>query len=285
MTNALTISTPLPTVAGLEGYLQEIKSHPILSREQEKKLALQFRETGDLNAARQLILSHLRLVVSIAKNHMGYGLPFADLIQEGNIGLMKAVKRYDPEKGVRLVSFAIHWIKAEINEYVIRNWRLLKIATTKAQRKLFFNLRSLKKDGKNLQPKEVKQIAKSLGVKPHDVLNMEKRFSEQESSIDARYDDDEGLSNEFNQLCNPKDEPYYILEKKQLGITRKAHLLSALQSLSPRSRRIITARWLREEKPLTLQALSKELGISAERVRQIETQALEELKNHILISQ
>ena len=150
---------------------------------------------------------------------------------------------------------------------------------------MFFNLRSLRKDGKNLQPKELNQIAKSLGVKPDDVLNMEKRFSEQESSIDARYDDDEGLSNEFSQISSPKDEPYYILEKKQLGITRKTQLLNALQGLSSRSRRIISARWLREGKPVTLQALSEELGISAERVRQIETQALDELKNHILSSE
>ena len=280
MTNALITSTPFPTAAGLEGYLQEIKSHPILSKEKETKLALQFRDTGDLNAARQLVLSHLRLVVSIAKNHMGYGLPFADLIQEGNVGLMKAVRRYDPGKGVRLVSFAIHWIKAEINEYVIRNWRLIKIATTKAQRKLFFNLRSFRKDGKTLKPKEVNEIAKSLGVNVNDVLNMEKRFSEQETSLDLSSDDEAPL-NSFNQISNPKDEPQYILEKKQWGQARTRQLLEALEKLPSRSRRIITARWLGEGKSVTLQTLSKELGISAERVRQIEVQAMEKLKSYI----
>ena len=170
--------------------MAEIKKYPILTSEQENQLAVQFRETDDLDAARKLILSHLRLVVSIARNHLGYGLPFADLIQEGNVGLMKAVRRFDPEKGVRLVSFAIHWIKAEINEYVVKNWRLVKIATTKAQRKLFFNLRSLKRDEKSLTDKEIEDIARSLEVGPEDVRNMEKRFYESEATIDTSFEDE-----------------------------------------------------------------------------------------------
>ncbi len=283
MVNALTISTPFPTAAGLDGYLREIKRHPILTKKQETNLALKFRENDDLDAARKLILSHLRLVVSIAKKHLGYGLPMADLIQEGNVGLMKAVRRFDPDKGVRLVSFAMHWIKAEINEYVIKNWRMVKIATTKAQRKLFFNLRSLKTTGKTLRPDEIKEIAKSLDVHASDVSNMEKRFYDAEASVDDHKNEDEdGFIEQQYCITNPSDEPHNIVENKQWVENRNNLLEKALSKLPARSRRIISARWLSEDTSTTLKQLSNELGITAERVRQIEVKAMQELKSHLI---
>ncbi len=281
MTHAITL--PIPSGgAGLEGYMAEIKKYPILTQEQEHQLAVKFRETDDLDAARKLILSHLRLVVSIARNHLGYGLPFADLIQEGNVGLMKAVRRFDPEKGVRLVSFAIHWIKAEINEYVVKNWRLVKIATTKAQRKLFFNLRSLKRDEKSLTDKEIEDIARSLEVAPEDVRNMEKRFYESEATIDTSAED-ESKESLFpkKSLSSVYDEPQNIIENKQWNEFQTLELKKALKTLPARSQKIITWRWLKEGKGSTLQEIATELGLSAERVRQIETKAMKQLKDEM----
>jgi RNA polymerase sigma-32 factor len=226
-----------------------------------------------------LVLSHLRVVVSIARNYLGYGLPQADLIQEGNIGLMKAVKRFDPERGVRLVSFAVHWIRAEIHEYILRNWRIVKIATTKAQRKLFFNLRSLKQGLGTLGTEEVAAMATQLGVKKHEVIEMETRLGGQDIALEpAGDDDDEGLS-PIAYLRDPAGEPSLLLETEESEQRRKDGLRDALASLDARSRRIIEARWLREDDSATLHQLAAEFGVSAERIRQIEQKALIRMKS------
>ena len=233
---------------------------------------------GDLEAARQLVLSHLRLVVAVARGYLGYGLPQADLIQEGNIGLMKAVKRFDPERGVRLVSFAIHWIKAEIHEYILRNWRLVKVATTKAQRKLFFNLRSMKKGLAPLGQADVERVAAELRVKPEEVVEMETRLSGHEIGFEADSDDEEAYAPVHYLAADRDAEPLAQLEAKESEATRTAGLDEALKSLDPRSRRIIEARWLREKNTLTLHDLAAEFKVSAERIRQIEAKALEKMK-------
>ena len=280
--NALAFPTALPQPVGsLEHYVQTVNRFPILTAEQESRLAREFRDKNDIEAARQLVLSHLRVVVAIARGYMGYGLPHADLIQEGNIGLMKAVKRFDPERGVRLVSFAIHWIKAEIHEFVLRNWRLVKIATTKAQRKLFFNLRSMKPGLNPLSLSELRSVAKQLNVKPEEVSEMEARLAGQEMALEPVGDEEEGRLAPIAYLADPSPEPSEVLESQQDEALRTSGLRSALAGLDPRSRRIIEARWLREKNPATLHDLASEFKVSAERIRQIEAKALQKMKGAI----
>jgi RNA polymerase sigma-32 factor len=273
------IALPQVSAGGsLESYIQTVNRLPILSLEEETKLARRFREEDDIEAARTLVLSHLRVVVSIARGYLGYGLPQADLIQEGNIGLMKAVKRFDPERGVRLVSFAVHWIRAEIHEFILRNWRIVKIATTKAQRKLFFNLRSLKQSLGTLGTDEVASMAKQLGVKKHEVIEMETRLGGQDIALEPiGDDDDEGLA-PIAYLKDPAAEPSRLIEDEQAEHLTREGLKSALASLDPRSRRVIEARWLRESDAATLHDLAEEFGVSAERIRQIEQKALARMK-------
>jgi RNA polymerase sigma-32 factor len=277
--NALAFPTALPQPVGsLEHYVQTVSRFPILTAEQEVRLARSFRDKDDIEAARQLVLSHLRVVVAIARGYMGYGLPHGDLIQEGNIGLMKAVKRFDPDRGVRLVSFAIHWIKAEIHEFVLRNWRLVKIATTKAQRKLFFNLRSMRPGLDPLTLSEIRAMAKQLNVKPEEVREMEARLAGQEMALEPVGDDDEGRLAPVAYLADGSPGPSELLESEQDEAVRTRGLHSALGSLDPRSRRIIEARWLKEKNPATLHDLAGEFKVSAERIRQIEAKALQKMK-------
>jgi len=284
MTNALTV--PVLTAAdSLDQYTRAIKAYPILSAEEELVLATKFKKENDLEAARQLIVSHLRLVASIARGYMGYGLPQADLIQEGNIGLMKAVKRFDPERGVRLVSFAMHWIKAEIHEYIVRNWRLVKIATTKAQRKLFFNLRSMKTGINTMQTSEIDHIARELNVKPEEVLEMESRLNGHEISLESNIDDDS--EEHYSPIAYLQDEsltPPEALEAKQFEMAETTGLASALNHLDERSRRVVEARWLQEDASKTLHELADEFGVSAERIRQIEQKAMLKMKTLMLAS-
>ena len=277
-TMTLPAQFPVPMPAGsLDTYVQTVNRFPLLSLEQEQRLARRYRDTEDLDAARGLVLSHLRLVVSVARGYLGYGLPHADLIQEGNIGLMKAVKRYDPDRGVRLVSFAIHWIKAEIHEYILRNWRLVKVATTKAQRKLFFNLRSMKQGLGTLSPDEVDRMAKELNVKPEEVSEMERRLAGQEMTFEAD-EDDETYAPANYLAADANAEPSRLLEAEESGRLQTEGLAKALDSLDPRSRRIVEARWLREKDALTLHDLADEFKVSAERIRQIEAKALDKMR-------
>src|SRR5689334_12663583 len=272
-----TASMPMP-VGSIDAYIQAVNRFPILSLEEEQRLARRFRDENDLEAARQLVVSHLRLVVALARGYLGYGLPHADLIQEGNIGLMKAVKRFDPDRGVRLVSFAIHWIKAEMHEYILRNWRLVKLATTKAQRKLFFNLRSMKKGLAPLTSADVSRVARELRVKPEEVVEMETRLSGQEVALEGDLDDESAYA-PVNYLAADHDaEPLSVLEAKESEETRAAGLESALKSLDPRSRRIVEARWLREKDSATLHELAAEFNVSAERTRQIEAKAFQKMR-------
>jgi RNA polymerase sigma-32 factor len=270
---------PIPSAVGsLDSYIQTVNRFPLLTQEQETQFARRFREHEDLEAARELIVSHLRVVVAIARGYMGYGLPQADLIQEGNVGLMKAVKRFDPERGVRLVSFAVHWIKAEIHEFILRNWRLVKIATTKAQRKLFFNLRSMKPGPGTLGPDAVRVMAGELNVRPEDVVEMETRLSGQDVPLEPLGDDDEGAMAPIAYLADPDGEPGRIIEHEESARLRGEGLTRALTSLDARSRRIIEARWLREKDGATLHDLASEFGVSAERIRQIEAKALQKMR-------
>ena len=274
----LPVSVPVPMPTGsLEAYIQTVNRFPILSAEEEQRLARRFREEGDLEAARQMVLSHLRLVVALARGYLGYGLPHADLIQEGNIGLMKAVKRFDPDRGVRLVSFAIHWIKAEMHEYILRNWRLVKVATTKAQRKLFFNLRSMKQGLAPLSTAEVRHVASELNVKPEEVVEMETRLSGQELAFEGDQDDEDGYA-PVHYLADSDAEPFRVLEAQESERVRAEGLQKALASLDERSRRIIEARWLREKDGATLHDLAAEFKVSAERIRQIEAKALDKMR-------
>jgi len=268
---------PMPT-GSLEAYIQTVNRFPILTAEEERRLALRFRDHNDLDAARQLVLSHLRLVVAVARGYLGYGLPHADLIQEGSVGLMKAVKRFDPDRNVRLVSFAIHWIKAEIHEYILRNWRLVKLATTKAQRKLFFNLRSMKSGLAPMTTKDVKRIAGELRVKPEEVVEMETRLCGQEIAFEADNDDEEAYAPVHYLAADRDAEPLAQLEARESEQVRASGLDEALKTLDARSRRIIEARWLREKNALTLHDLAAEFKVSAERIRQIEAKALEKMR-------
>jgi RNA polymerase sigma-32 factor len=275
------LAFPVPSAAGsLDHYIQAVNRFPLLTADQESQLARKFRADNDLDAAGQLVLSHLRVVVAIARGYLGYGLPHADLIQEGNIGLMKAVKRFDPERGVRLVSFAIHWIKAEMHEFILRNWRLVRIATTKAQRKLFFNLRSMKPGLEPLTPDEIRNIAGALRVKPEEVAEMEMRLSGQEVALEPAGDDDESYA-PIAYLADPQDEPSKVLEDEEGSRLRAEGLATALASLDPRSRRIIEARWLREKDPATLHELATEFNVSAERIRQVEAKAMQRMRHLI----
>ena len=276
--SALAFPTPA-SLGSLDHYIQAVNRFPLLTAEQETELGRRWREKEDVEAAGQLVLSHLRLVVAVSRNYLGYGLPQGDLIQEGNVGLMKAVRRFDPERGVRLVSFALHWIKAEIHEYILRNWRLVKVATTKAQRKLFFNLRSMKTSSHALSRDEAAAIARELGVKPEEVVEMETRLSGHDIALDPTpSDDDEQAYAPIAWLTDGADEPAQILERKQTEQGRSEGLRRALSKLDARSRRIIEARWLKETEPATLQELADEYGVSAERIRQIESKALKQMR-------
>ncbi len=268
----------IPSAGSIESYIQSANRFGILSQEEEIRLARSLRDEDNIDAARQLVLSHLRVVIAIARGYKGYGLPQADLIQEGNIGLMKAVKRYDPERGVRLVSFAVHWIKAEIHEFILRNWRLVRIATTKAQRKLFFNLRSMKSVLDTMNPEEVNAMAKQLGVKVEEVVEMETRFSGRDISLEPLSDDDDDEA--FSPIAYLTDgsEPRQLLETEENTRLRGEGLEQALSGLDARSRRIIEARWLREKDSATLHDLAGELGVSAERIRQIEAKAMQKMR-------
>lgn len=264
----------------LEAYIQAVNTIPVLSAEEEQVLARRLKDEGDLASARQMIMSHLRFVVHVARGYSGYGLPQADLIQEGNIGLMKAVKRFDPSVGVRLVSFAVHWIKAEIHEYVLRNWRVVKVATTKAQRKLFFNLRKSKKRLGWFTNEEVTMVAENLGVRESEVLEMESRMSAQDQAFDLASDDDDKENNfsPVNYLQDYSSDVARQVEEDNWEETANRRLKAAVATLDARSQHIIEARWLDEEEKTTLQALADEYGISAERVRQLEKSALKKLK-------
>jgi RNA polymerase sigma-32 factor len=274
-----TLALPVPSAVGsLDHYIQAVNRFPLLTPEEEVRLARKFRDEADLDAARQLVLSHLRVVVAIGRGYLGYGLPHADLIQEGNIGLMKAVKRFDPERGVRLVSFAIHWIKAEMHEFILRNWRLVRIATTKAQRKLFFNLRSMKPGLGPLTQDEIRRVATELKVKPEEVAEMEMRLAGQDLALEPAVDDDEDAYAPIAYLADPQDEPSRVIEAEQTSRLRREGLSTALAALDPRSRRIIEARWLREKDSATLHDLAAEFGVSAERIRQIEAKALQKMR-------
>ena len=282
MTNALALSIPFPSTTGsLDTYIHAVNRFPLLTQEEETALARRLRDDEDVDAARQLVVSHLRVVVSIARGYLGYGLPHADLIQEGNVGLMKAVKRFDPDRGVRLVSFAVHWIRAEIHEFILKNWRLVKIATTKAQRKLFFNLRSLKRGASTMTPGEVDAVARQLNVKAADVVEMETRMGGHDIALEPLGDDDEDSFSPIAYLTNAEDEPALVLEHEQSERARSQGLASALTALDPRSRRIIEARWLRDQDSATLHDLAGEFGVSAERIRQIESQAMKKIRGHM----
>ncbi len=280
MTQALVLSPSLSPVGSIDAYIQVARQFPLLTQEEEFRLATRLREDGDLEAARQLVLSHLRLVIAISRAYLGYGLPHADLIQEGNIGLMKAVKRFDPAHGVRLVSFAIQWIKAEIHEYVLRNWRMVKVATTKAQRKLFFNLRSLKASSEALRPAQVTAIAHRLSVKPDDVMEMDQRLSGHDLALEQ--DDEDDAFAPIAYLSDKTSEPEQILAARARDQLHGDGLQNALGSLDPRSRRIVEARWLTESSPSTLHELAAEFGVSAERIRQIEAKALQKMRASLL---
>ena len=280
MTYALTLPTP-SSLGTIDAYMQAANRYPMLSEAEETRLAERFHNDGDVEAARQLVLSHLRLVISIARGYLGYGLPHADLIQEGNIGLMKAVKRFDPSRGVRLVSFAMHWIKAEIHEYILKNWRLVKVATTKAQRKLFFNLRSLKNDYEGvdtLSGTQAAEVAARLGVKQEEVVEMETRLSGRDLALEGNPDDGEDAFAPIDYLADSRYEPTRVLENKALAYQQNEGLHGALEGLDPRSRRIIEARWLSEGEAATLHELAAEFNVSAERIRQIEVKALQKMR-------
>ena len=280
---SLPMTLPAPISAGsIEAYIQAVGRIPMLTAEGERALALRWRENNDLEAARALVLSHLRLVVSIARGYLGYGLPHADLIQEGNIGLMKAVRRFDPQRGVRLVSFAIHWIKAEIHEHILRNWRLVKIATTKAQRKLFFNLRSMKQGLAPLTSEEIRQVAKTLKVKPKEVSEMEIRLAGREVAFEADDEDEDAAYAPVHYLAaDPDAEPSRALQAAQDRKIESADLHTALAALDLRSRRIVEARWLKEKGTAILHDLAAEFKVSAERIRQLEMKAFEKMKKII----
>ena len=282
MTHQLALNIALPA-GSLDSYVQAVHRIPMLSAEEERDLARRFRDHQDLEAARQLVLSHLRFVVRVARGYNGYGLGQADLIQEGNIGLMKAVKRFDPDLGVRLVSFAVHWVRAEMHEFILRNWRIVKVATTKAQRKLFFNLRSAKKRLGWMNRAEVDAVAKDLGVSARDVLEMEQRMSGYDTSFDPLVDADADTE-AFAPAAFLEDHsagPEQQLELDQDERLDQARLREALASLDQRSRTIIEQRWLREGKS-TLQDLADRFGVSAERIRQLENNAMQRMKTALV---
>jgi RNA polymerase sigma-32 factor len=294
---ATNFNLPAISAGSIESYIRSVNLIPMLSEADEQRYAHELRTSSSLGAAGSLVTSHLRLVVSVARGYLGYGLPHADLIQEGNVGLMKAVKRFDPDKGVRLASFAVHWIKAEIHEYILKNWRLMKVATTKAQRKLFFNLRSMvsgmnAEDSSNggagvtlgsLGAAQRKKIAKQLNVKEHEVAEMESRLAGRDVSMDGTVDGDDDSTSYApvaylaDEAMGPAEHYDYVQSETKGG----AGLAAALESLDARSRRIIQARWLNEGEEMTLHELADEFGVSAERIRQIEVQAMKKMKGII----
>jgi RNA polymerase sigma-32 factor len=281
MTNMNAMIPMQLNVGSVDAYISSVNRLPMLSASDEIRLAREFRDHEDLDAAKTLVMSHLRLVVSIARQYLGYGIPHADLIQEGNIGLMKAVKRYDPEQGTRLVTYSIHWIKAEIHEYILRNWRMVKIATTKAHRKLFFNLRSNKPTLNALSPTEIDHLAKALDVRQEDVREMEKRLSGGDVAIEADSSDDDAYA-PINWLSDTRYEPTEVLAQKETCQIQGPGIEKALASLDDRSRKIVASRWLDVADDgtggSTLHDLAAEFNISAERVRQIEAAALKKMK-------
>ena len=285
MTHALTLHFP-SAVGNIDAYIQAANRYPMLTEAEEIGLAERFHNDGDVEAARQLVLSHLRLVISIARGYLGYGLPHADLIQEGNIGLMKAVKRFDSGRGVRLVSFAMHWIKAEIHEYILKNWRLVKVATTKAQRKLFFNLRSLKNGYEGvdtLSGTQATEVATRLGVKQSEVIEMETRLTGRDLALEGNPDDSDDAFAPIDYLADSRYEPTCVLENKSIAHLQGEGLHEALNTLDPRSRRIIETRWLHEEgEGATLHDLAAEFSVSAERIRQIEVKALQKMRSVLI---
>jgi len=268
-------------VGSLDAYIGAVNGIPVLSADEEQKLARRFRDDEDLDAARQLVMSQLRFVVHIARSYTGYGLPLGDLVQEGNVGLMKAVKRFDPDVGVRLISFAVHWIRAEIHEFVLKNWRLVKVATTKAQRKLFFNLRKSKSHLGWLSREETEAIAGDLGVSTGEVTEMEQRLSGRDTSFDPQPGaDDENMYAPAHYLPSPGDDPASAAEHADWEQSTRARLASALMVLDERSRDILESRWMAEKKA-TLQELAERYGVSAERIRQVERQAIRTLRGHL----
>ncbi len=270
-------------LGNIDAYIQSVNRVPMLSAEEEQHLARDYRATGNIDSARRLVLSHLRLVVSIARGYLGYGLPHADLIQEGNIGLMKAVKRFDPDQGVRLVSYAMHWIKAEMHEYILKNWRMVKVATTKAQRKLFFNLRSHKQDAQaTFTSDEIDAVAAELNVKGAEVREMETRLSGGDIALEGQMDDGEESYAPIAYLADTHNEPTRVIESRSLDRMQSEGIETALAKLDDRSRRIIEARWLNVNDDgsggATLHELADEFGVSAERIRQIESAAMKKMK-------
>lgn len=281
---ALAVRDPwslVPSLGNLDAYISAVNRLPLLTAEEESSSARKLRESGDLEAAGKLVLSHLRLVVSISRQYMGYGLPQGDLIQEGNVGLMKAVKRYDPDQGVRLVSYAMHWIKAEIHEYILKNWRIVKIATTKAQRKLFFNLRKSKTHLGWMTQSEVEAVAKDLKVKPEEVLQMESRLGGADVSFSASPDDGEESSFVPEDYLADRHDAYSAIEEAEWQDAREARMSTAMAALDDRSRDILKRRWLADESKAGLQELGDEYGVSAERIRQIEVAAMKKLRKAI----
>ena len=283
----------VPPVGNLDAYISAVNRIPLLTAEEESQLGRRLREQGDLEAAGRLVLSHLRLVVSVARQYLGYGLPHGDLIQEGNVGLMKAVKRFDPNQGVRLVSYALHWIKAEIHEYILRNWRMVKVATTKAQRKLFFNLRSMKQGFKGeagdgdthratLSPTEVDVVARQLNVKPEEVLEMETRMSGGDVALEPQTDDSDESYAPIAYLADEGSEPTRVLESRRRDSLASDGIVRALDVLDDRSRRIVEERWLNVNDDgsggKTLHELAADYGVSAERIRQIEVAAMKKMR-------
>ena len=282
MDNTMQLQLAVPT-GNISGYITTANSIPMLTADEERALAIDLQENGNVEAARKLILPHLRFVIHVARGYSGYGLNIADLIQEGNIGLMKAVKRFDPNVGVRLVSFAVHWIRAEMHEYILKNWRIVKVATTKAQRKLFFNLRKNKKRLGWFSNDEVQTVASELGVKPETVLEMETRLSSRDMAFDG-YDNDDDDSfyvapSQF--LEDMSDEPSNVIEATDWSEHNNARLATALETLDDRSRDILNSRWLSEKK-LTLHDLADRYGISAERVRQLEKAAMQKMRTALM---
>ena len=287
-TGALAVANPwglVPPLGNLDAYISAVNRLPMLTLEQEQAFARQLKDNNDVDAAGKLVLSHLRLVVSVSRQYLGYGLPHGDLIQEGNIGLMKAVKRFDPDHGVRLVSYALHWIKAEIHEYILKNWRMVKVATTKAQRKLFFNLRSMKQGFKDDVDTEsqVDTMARKLNVKREDVMEMETRMSGGDVLLDPTPNDSgEEAFGPIAYLADASHEPTALIESHQRDVLASDGIAEALQALDPRSRRIVEERWLKVNDDgsggLTLHDLAGEYGVSAERIRQIEVAAMKKMK-------
>jgi RNA polymerase sigma-32 factor len=298
-TTALSVRDPwslVPSLGNLDAYISAVNRLPMLSQTEETDLARRLRDQGDLQAAGQLVLSHLRLVVSVSRQYLGYGLPQGDLIQEGNVGLMKAVKRFDPEQGVRLVSYALHWIKAEIHEYILRNWRMVKVATTKAQRKLFFNLRSMKQALKGeassehthrttLSAAEIDTVAAQLNVKPEDVIEMETRMSGGDVALEPQGEDSEEAFAPIAYLADTAHEPTRALEARHRDWLASAGIAQALDALDARSRRVVEERWLKVNDDssggMTLHELAAEYGVSAERIRQIEVAAMKKMRKAI----